>query len=110
MPRTPAKQAKYALQETPPPADGLDTGSMVKELLPFLPGMIRTLGLSAAPKTGADGNESPGDIRAAIAGLDLVLKYLMDTPNDQAAKVVSEIRKLREAALAEAKASTSNPD
>lgn len=64
----------------------VDLGTVVEALRPYVPEMIRTLGVAAAS----------GDVKAAIAGLDLIVRYLSGSNAVKGQELLEAIREIRE--------------
>lgn len=81
-------------------SDAVQLDAIVTEMMPFLPGAVRTLGLAAQPVKGEDGSERPGDTGAAKTAVELAMKYMTSKTSNRGAEILAGIRKLREQALA----------
>ena len=73
----------------------IDLGVLVRSLEPFVPDMIRTLGLAARPRKDESGQIHPGDVKAAIAGLDLITRYLSNSNTVRGQELLSVIAQIR---------------
>ena len=80
----------------------IDLGEVVDALKPYLRGMVQTIGEAGSATTDEEsGKVTPGDIRAASIGIELVSKYLSGRGADRASKLLEAIAKVRADSTAE---------
>ena len=84
------------VNESTPDDGAIDLGDVIDALRPHLKSMVQTIGIAGSAKTDEDGNITPGDIRAANIGLELVSKYLSGKGSSRASDILKEIQRLRE--------------
>jgi hypothetical protein len=79
----------------PDDVGAIDLGDVIDALRPHLKAMVETIGIAGSATTDAKGNITPGDIRAANIGLELVSKYLSGKGSSRAGDILKEIQRLR---------------
>lgn len=84
------------MPDATPPEERVQLGDIVEQLKPYIPDMIKTIGIAASATTNADGKLVPGDIKAASIGLDLIVKHLTGTGSSRIDDLLAGLRAARQ--------------
>jgi hypothetical protein len=100
MPKRISRRLQVEPQETEEDK-GSSVDSLLNVILPYAPAMLKTIGAAGSATEGPEGEAHPGNVQAAAIGLDFIMKALQGRSGDRARDVLAEIRKIREASLAQ---------
>lgn len=75
-----------------PDGDTIDLADIIEELKPYIPGLVKTIGMAGEASTDAAGKVTPGDVKAASIGLDLVVKHLSGQGSTRLEQLLKEFK------------------
>jgi len=88
--------------------DVLSVDDLVKEARPYLTGWVKTLG-EAGRAVETEAGIVPGNVSAAVAGLNILQGYLAERQRTRAGKILDKAAKARDRAVKEMRGRPASP-